>query len=480
MIFPCKKAVLVTGLLVLYIGCLWSKPNFVIFLADDLGYGDVGYQGGEVPTPNIDSIASDGVIFTDGYVTCPVCAPSRAGLLTGRYQQSFGFWDNIGPFRVSKEVEPGIPLDIPILSEQLQELGYVCGLFGKTHEGDSEEMMAFNRWNEFFGFNNGASNYLPGMNRDHNPIFHNKKIINRSYEKSGISRDEINQKGVLQIDRQQYLTDLIADYTLSFIEENRERPFLCYLPFNAIHGPFQAPKDLYEKYASEKNHQRRLNMAMLDSMDHNIGRVLNKLKKLDLEEDTLVIFLSDNGGHEESPNQPLRGKKATYWEGGIRVPFCLKWPIRLEAGQVYRHPVISLDLLPTLVQAAGGNIDRSWKLDGVDLIPYLLDSSKGIPHKNLYWTWGSRKAIRAGKFKALSQDSGKSWQLYDLKKDISEQRDLGTENVSKLDQLVKRFKSWEKELMPQQWGWRSDLGYKDPSFGEPKPYHDPNYFKKSK
>ena len=480
MIFPCKKAVIITGLLVLNIACLWSKTNFVIFLADDLGYGDVGYQGGEVPTPNIDSIASDGVIFTDGYVTCPVCAPSRAGLLTGRYQQSFGFWDNIGPFRVSKEVEPGIPIDIPILSEQLQELGYVCGLFGKTHEGDSEEMMAFNRWNEFFGFNNGASTYLPGMNRDHNPIFHNKKIINRSYEKSGISRDEINQKGVLQIDRQQYLTDLITDYTLSFIDENRERPFLCYLPFNAIHGPFQAPKDLYEKFASEKNHQRRLNMAMLDSMDHNIGRVLGKLKKLDLEDDTLVIFLSDNGGHEESPNQPLRGKKATYWEGGIRVPFCLKWPIQLEADQVYRHPVISLDLLPTLVQAAGGSIDPSWKLDGVDLIPYLLDSGKGIPHENLYWTWGSRKAIRAGKFKALSQDSGKSWQLYDLKNDISEQRDLGTEHVSKLDQLVKRFKSWEKELMPQQWGWRSDLGYEDPSFGEPKPYHDPNYFKKPK
>ena len=126
-----------------------SRPNVLLILADDLGYGDVGYQGGDVPTPNIDSIASEGVVFTDGYITCPVCAPSRAGLLTGRYQQSFGFWDNIGPFRVSKEVEPGIPLDIPILSERLKELGYVCGLFGKTHEGDSEEMMAFNRWDEF-------------------------------------------------------------------------------------------------------------------------------------------------------------------------------------------------------------------------------------------------------------------------------------------------------------------------------------------
>ncbi|MEE3061950.1 MAG: sulfatase-like hydrolase/transferase, partial [Verrucomicrobiota bacterium] len=305
---------------------LLGKPNFVIFLADDLGYGDVGYQGGDVPTPNIDSIAQGGVTLTDGYVTCPVCAPSRAGLLTGRYQQSFGFWDNIGPFRVSREVEPGIPLEVPILSERLKPLGYACGLFGKTHEGDAEEMMPFNRWDEFYGFNNGASNYLADMNRPHNPIFHNRRIISQSYSSRGIKDSEVSRKGVLLRDRESYLTQVLAERAVSFIERNQGKPFLCYLPFNAIHGPFQAPEHLYEKYAAEKDHKRRLNMAMLDSLDQAVGVVLDALKRMGLEQDTLVVFLSDNGGHETSPNLPLRGKKATYWEGGLRVPFCMKWP----------------------------------------------------------------------------------------------------------------------------------------------------------
>jgi arylsulfatase A-like enzyme len=154
-----------------------KQPNFVLIMADDLGYGDVSYQGGDLPTPSIDSIAANGIRFSDGYVTAPVCAPSRAGLMSGRYQQRFGFWDNIGPFRRSADTEPGIPTSVPILSERLKELGYVTGLFGKTHGGDAEEMMAFNRWDEFYGFNNGASNYIGDMNRIHNPIFHNKKIV---------------------------------------------------------------------------------------------------------------------------------------------------------------------------------------------------------------------------------------------------------------------------------------------------------------
>jgi len=453
--------------------CLSAKPNFVIFLADDLGYGDVGYQGGEVSTPHIDSIAKDGVTLTDGYVSCPVCAPSRAGLLTGRYQQTFGFHDNVGPFRLSKEVKPGIPLKVPILSEVLKPLGYACGLFGKTHEGDAEEMMPFNRWDEFYGFNNGASNYLPGMNRVHNPIFHNKKIVSRSYQSRAIPRDKIIRKGILLRDREEYLTDLLGDRAVSFIEKNKARPFVCYLPFNAIHGPFQAPQDLYDKYASEKDHARRLNLAMIDSLDQNVGKVLDALDTLSLTDDTLVVFLSDNGGHEASRNLPLRGKKGTYWEGGLRVPFCLKWPTRLKPGQVFRKPVISLDLLPTCVRAAGGKIDPAWQLDGVDLMPFLTGSKKGSPHAELYWTWGPRKALRAGNLKALSQDDGKTWQLYDLAKDKSETNDLSSKRGKKLDSMKETFFRWEKSLMPQQWGWNPKLGYKDPEFGKPKPYHNP-------
>jgi arylsulfatase A-like enzyme len=256
-----------------------EQPNFVLIFADDLGYGDVGYQGGNVPTGHIDSIAEGGVVFTDGYVTCPVCAPSRAGMLTGRYQQSFGFWDNIGPFRRNKNVEPGIPADLPILSERLQELGYTTGLFGKTHDGDAEEIMAFNRWDEFYGFNNGASNYLGDMNRSHNPIFHNKKIVSSFFADRGIPHDQVNQGGVLVRDTENYLTDLLVDHAIEFIEANKDQPFLCYIPFNAIHGPFQAPKELVEKYAQEPNDERRRVMAMLDSMDRNIGRVLKALQR---------------------------------------------------------------------------------------------------------------------------------------------------------------------------------------------------------
>jgi arylsulfatase A-like enzyme len=452
-----------------------KQPNFVIFMADDLGYGDVGYQGGDVPTPNIDSLASSGIQFTDGYVTCPVCAPSRAGMLTGRNQQTFGFWDNIGPYRVDAQTEPGIPVTLPILSERLQALGYVTGLFGKTHDGDAEAMMAFNRWDEFFGFNNGASNFLGDLNHSHNPIFHNKQIVSQFYADRGIHPKTINQNGVLIKDSENYLTDQLADYAIRFIEANRERPFLCYIPFNAIHGPFQAPKELVDQYADEPDRERRIVKAMLDSMDTNIGRVLESLRTNDLMEDTLIIFLSDNGGHEASPSLPLRGKKATYWEGGLRVPFCISWQGKLPGGGRYRQPVSSLDIMPTLITAAGGRVEADWQLDGVNLLPYLSGKVSEAPHESLYWVWGPRKAIRSGNFKAVSHNHGKTFELYDLSKDISEQNNLARQNPELLQHLIQKHSQWEAQLPPQGWGWNSKLGYKDPTFGKPKPYHDPNY-----
>lgn len=452
-----------------------EKPNILLILADDLGYGDVGYQGGDLPTPHIDSIAKSGVRFTDGYVTCPVCAPSRAGLLTGKYQQRFGFWDNIGPYRVSKETEPGIPVDLPILSERLKKLGYTCGLFGKTHDGEAEVIMAFNRWDEFYGFNNGASNYLKDMNRSHNPIFHNKKMVSSPYASRGISNRDICQAGVIVKDTDQYFTDELGAMACRFIEANKERPFLCYIPFNAIHGPFQAPKALADKYSHIENRERRLVMAMLESMDNNIGRVLDALKKNDLMDNTLIIFLSDNGGHQASPSKPLRGGKGTYWEGGLRIPFCMQWAGKLKAGSLYRHPIISLDIMPTLIQAAGGEVDPKWELDGVDLIPYLTGADNERPHQTLTWIWGPRRAIREGDLKAVSMNEGRKWELFDLARDMSETTDLAGQRPEKLQALIKQHEAWQEGLVPQMWGWKKDLGYKDPLFGQPKPYHDPDY-----
>ncbi len=452
------------------------KPNFVLFFADDLGYGDVGFQGGDVPTPHIDSIAQGGVTFTDGYVTCPVCAPSRGGMLTGRYQQSFGFWDNIGPFRRNKDIEPGIPVDQPILSERMQKLGYACGLFGKTHDGDAEEMMAFNRWDEFYGFNNGASNYLVDMNRPHNPIFHNRKIVSSSYADRGIAHSDVNRNGVLIRDTENYLTDSLGDMAVRFIDANKDRPFLCYIPFNAIHGPFQAPKELVDKYADQPDEQRRRVMAMLDSMDQNTGKVLGALRRNGLEENTLIVFLSDNGGHESSPNKPLRGKKGTFWEGGLRVPFCMQWKGKIQAGRTYKRPVISLDLMPTFITAAGGKVDPAWQLDGVDLMPLATGQLNDRPHETLYWAWGPRKAIRHGDLKALSTNNGKTWQMFDLSQDVAEKTDLAASRADELRSLITMHGQWESGLMPPQWGWNASLGYRDPDFGKPKPYHDPEYF----
>lgn len=448
-----------------------GQPNVLLILADDLGYGDVGYQGSDVATPHIDSIAKSGVQFTDAYVTCPVCAPSRAGLLTGRHQQRFGFWDNIGPFRVNKEVKPGVPLDLPILPERLKKLGYVTGAFGKMHGGEEEEMMPWNRWDEFYGFNNGASNFIDSMNRKHNPVFHNDKIVTKFYSDRGVRNDEVSKKGVLVKDADEYQTWKLGEMAMKFIEANKDQPFFCYLPYSAVHGPFQAPKEIFDKYKHEKNHERRLVMAMLDAMDQSIGQVLDCLKKNDLFDNTIIIFLSDNGGHQASLNGELRGKKGTYWEGGLRVPYCMSWKGEIDPGLVYKKPVSSLDLMPTLIAAAGGEVEESWGLDGVDLMPYLTGKKKGRPHEVLYWSWGNRKAIRSGDMKLLSMDDGRSFKLFDLANDISENKDVARQYPEMVASMKKLHSAWESELSPQLWGWNSKLGYRDPLFGKPKPYH---------
>ncbi|WDE95900.1 sulfatase-like hydrolase/transferase [Lentisphaera profundi] len=454
-----------------------EQPNFLIILADDLGYGDVSYQGGDLPTPNIDDIANKGIKMTDAYVTCPVCAPSRAGLLTGKYQQSFGFWDNIGPYRVKEETKPGTPRSIPILSERLKELGYTTGIFGKTHDGDDEELLAFNRWDEFYGFNNGASNFLGDMNRTHNPIYHNNKIVSRLYSKRGIKNDEVNQDGILVKDTENYLTDKLGDMAIKFIEKNKDKPFLCYIPFNAVHGPFQAPKEMVDKYSHVKDKKRRIVMAMLESMDNNIGRVLDCLEENQLMKKTVIIFLSDNGGHEASPNGPLRGKKGTYWEGGLRVPFAIRWDGQLPPGQTYKQAIISLDIMPTLIHLAGGEVKDDWGLDGVNLFPYLKNQSTSAPHEALYWVWsgGQRKAIREGSIKVVTMNGGRSYQMYDLAQDISESKDLSGQYPEKLSAMIKKHQKWESSLIRPQWGWNKNLGVKDPLFGKERPYHKEGY-----
>lgn len=449
-----------------------ASLNIIIFFADDLGYGDVGYQGGDLPTPHIDSIAHNGVRFTNGYVTCPVCAPSRAGLLTGCYQQRFGFADNPGPFQREDARYAGIPPSQPILSERLKALGYSTGIFGKTHDGVTEEQMAFERWDEFFGFNNGASNYISELNRRHNPIFHNRSILNQSLNNQTIPRSDLLDNGVIHSSETEYLTDSIGDAAVEFIDRHKESPFLCYIPFNAIHGPFQAPRHLVDMFSDEPDENRRLVKAMLHSLDQNVGKVIQCVQKNDLESQTLIIFLSDNGGHDYSPNTPLRGKKGTMWEGGIRIPFCMQWQGIIPSESTYHRPVSSLDILPTAIAAAGGTIAPEWKLDGVNLLPYVCQKnmSDERPHNDLYWSLGPRLAIRDFDYK-LATDDGKTYRLFDLATDNGEKTNLIESKPALANRLRRKLHTWKDTLPPNNAGWNPAIGPKRPDFGTPQPYH---------
>ncbi|MEW6211032.1 MAG: sulfatase-like hydrolase/transferase, partial [Acidobacteriota bacterium] len=327
------------------------RPNILLIVADDLGYADLGVQGcKDIPTPNIDSIARGGVRFTNGYVSCPVCSPTRAGLMTGRYQQRFGHEFNPGPAAQAEE-DFGLPLSEVTLAYRLKALGYATGMFGKWHIGYKPEMHPMRRgFDEFFGFLGGAHSYINPNERRANPILRGNEVIS---ERS-------------------YLTEAFAREAVSFIERHHNESFFLYLPFNAVHAPMQATEKYRSRFASITDERRRTFAAMLSAMDDAVGQVLARLRELKLEENTLIFFISDNGGptlQTTSRNDPLRGYKGQVLEGGIRIPFLIQWKGRVPAGKVYDRPVISLDIHPTALAAAGGKITGELKLDGRNLLP---------------------------------------------------------------------------------------------------------------
>jgi arylsulfatase A-like enzyme len=411
-------------------------PNILILFADDLGYGDVGFNGStEVPTPNIDSLAKNGVVCRNGYSSAPVCGPSRAGLLSGRYQNTFGFEDNPGPFRQSKKTKLGFPVEQKTIADRLKKLGYATGMVGKQHDGIAPEFNPINRgFDEFYGFNNGASDY-----------FKPSKLV-RGLEPATMQED--------------YITDDFGREAVDFIQRHKNRPFLLYVAFNAPHGPMQAREDHLEKFKHIKNEKRRKCVAMNYSMDENIGRILNALRENGLEEDTLIFFTSDNGGGSNlSDNGPLRGEKGEFYEGGIHVPFAVQWKGKLPAGKIYEHPVISLDILPTAVTAAGGKISPLWKLDGVNLLPHLAGNIKKPPHDALYWRFLFQNSIRTSDWKLVKVKEKKGgkvldWQLFRISKDPYETKDVIKQYPEVAEKLRTQYDQWTAKLPAPQWGWQ--------------------------
>ncbi len=408
-----------------------KRPNIILIVADDLGYGELGCQGGkDIPTPNIDSIAKNGTRFTSGYVSCPVCSPTRAGMLTGRYQQRFGHEFNPGPPGQASTTF-GLPLTETPLPARLKAAGYATGMVGKWHLGYEKGYMPPDRgFDEFFGFPGGAHAYNNPLVDGNNPIM----------------------RGDKPVDEKEYLTDAFGREAVSFIEKHKAGPFFLYLPFNAVHAPLQATEKYESRFSKIADKKRRTFAAMQSAMDDNVGKVLDCVRKNKLEENTLIIFISDNGGPTKSTtsgNGPLRGFKGDTLEGGIRIPYMMQWKGTIPAGKVDDRPVIALDIAPTVCRLAEAKTDGA-KFDGVDLMPFLTGKSSGAPHDALYWRFGKKCAIREGDWKLVDNGTGK-WELYDLSKDIGESKDLAADKPAKFRKLKARWDKWNSELVPPLW-----------------------------
>jgi arylsulfatase A-like enzyme len=400
-----------------------SKPNILLILSDDHGYTDLGCQGSpDIVTPHIDSLAKNGIRFTNGYVSNPVCSPSRAGLLTGRNGSRFGIELNPGFCH-----DLGLPASEKTIAEYLKAAGYTTGLFGKWHLGFKPNLQPTARgFDEFFGFFGGAHSYTDAEG-DRDP--------GNTIQRNGQKVTSIS-----------YLTDDLGREAVTFIEKHRDQPWFVYLPFNAPHGPLAAP-DKYTRRFPTIEGGRRTFASVVSAMDDAVGAVLAKLRELKLEDNTLIFFISDNGapnhGETKSSNRPLRGYKAALLEGGIRVPFIIQWKGRLPAGQVDDRPVITLDVLPTVLAAAGVPVSANAKLDGVNLLPYLSGEKSVLPERALCWRYGPQRAVRMGDWKLLHM--GRKTQLFNLADDIGEKHDLASEHPAKLKELETVWQLWNSK-----------------------------------
>ena len=417
-----------------------QPPNIIIVLTDDQGYHDVGFTGGqEIPTPNIDRIAENGVHFTHGYVTYAVCSPSRAGLITGRYQDRFGHARNA--IFAPDDSTMGLPTSERTLADALDPAGYNSMAIGKWHLGAHEVLHPLSRgFDEFYGFLSGAHRYFP------------EELTIGDIDEVENHRDGSFTKLLknhTRVDESEYLTDAFSREAVDFVERNADGPFFLYLAYNAPHTPLQATQEYLSRFDHMEDEKRQTYAAMVSAVDDGVGDLLNKLLELGIEENTLVFFLSDNGGPEDknaSDNGPLRAGKGSLYEGGIHVPFAVQWPGNIPQGQVYEKPVISLDIFATSIALAGVSPDPERPIDGVDLMPYLTGSEPGNPHDWLFWRkYDQQKyAVRKDSIKL------KDWELYNLYQDLGETTDLSDEKPQVREDLQNKQDQWESEMIDPQ------------------------------
>lgn len=407
------------------------KPNIVLILADDLGYADLGFQGAtDIPTPHLDRLAKSGVRFTNGYVSHPFCSPTRAGLMTGRYQQRFGHENN--PKYDPKDEISGLPTNQTMLPQILKDAGYATGIVGKWHLGAAPKFHPMKRgFTETFCFLGGGHDYfqqeLGGEPREYLiPIL-----------KDGVPTPEPD-----------YLTDALSREAAAFVRRHKDHPFFLYLAYNTPHTPVQPGPKYFDRLKHISDERRRGYAAMVCALDEGVGQVMKALDETKLNEDTLVVFLSDNGGPitvTACHNTPLREAKGTVYEGGIRVPFVMRWTGRLKPG-VYSQPAISLDFLPTFAALAGAKLPPH--VDGVNLLPFVEGKQKGAPHERLFWRAGGgvSYAVREGRYKLVRQ-GGQNEQLFDLEADIGESKNISDSKPEVHKKLHAAFEEWNGQLI---------------------------------
>jgi arylsulfatase A-like enzyme len=420
-----------------------EKPNMIVIMCDDLGYADVGFNGcKDIPTPHIDSIARNGVRCTNGYVAYSVCGPSRAGFMTARYPQRFGFERN--PQYQPQDPDMGLTREENTIAELLRPAGYHSGIIGKWHLGahipTSHPMKR--GFDEFYGHLGGGHVYFP-----------EKLTIRRSQDAKGESESYRTwlMKNFEPVPPRKYLTDDFSDEAVSFVERNRDWPFFLFLSYNAPHTPLEATEKYLNRFSDIQDPKRKTYAAMVSAVDDGVGRVLKEVRRHGLEEKTIICFLSDNGGptsKNASRNNPLRGDKGDAWEGGFRVPFALQWKGRLPQGTDYPKPVSALDLGGTVVALSGAEVPKGKPLDGVNLIPYLTGENKGAPHEAIYLRQFDRNrfAVRQGNEKILIPWKGGKAQLYDLGKDLGESTDLADRFPDKVEHLNRLRIQWNRQL----------------------------------
>ena len=441
-------------------------PNLIILLADDLGYGECGMQGNhQIRTPNIDSMAREGVRFTQAYVTAPNCSPSRAGLLTGRIPTRFGYEFN--PIGARNE-KPGIglPKQEVTLAEWLHDRGYTTGLIGKWHLGGAAEFHPMRHgFDEFFGFTHEGHFFVPPPWRNVTTMLRRKVLpgggqgrwsskgliysTHMGYDEPDYDANNPIIRGGQPIAETAHLTDAFTREAVDFIHRHADKPFYLQVSYNAVHSPLQGAEPYMAMNGDIEDMHRRIFAAMLTHLDASVGQILQAIEAEGLTEETILVFLSDNGGPTReltSSNAPFRGEKGQMYEGGLRVPMVMMWPGHLTGNRTYDGMTVSVDLFATMASLVSKVPEN---LDGVNLIPYLTGEKKGDAHQTFFWRQGKKTALRMDQWKLIQMKGDlrePKWELYHLESDPTESMDLSTRNLAKLGSMLEHWQRIQSQM----------------------------------